>query len=136
MPVKPFGSGDAGPSEHPYKITVGTGSLIANAATIGAQSLTTSPSTILVILPPGSDEKEAEKNPTAFPGAIVGKSQFRMVFFTVVALTIVFFVAAATFAIVFEAPTPAQKEMLSHLNSAWQLCIGAIIGLLTGKVSK
>lgn len=61
---------------------------------------------------------------------------FKLVFLTVLVLTVVFFATAVFLSYTLpESPTDAQETLFEGCDFAWKACLGAILGLLGGKVA-
>jgi len=66
---------------------------------------------------------------------VVVTPTFKMIFFTVVALTVLAGLAQVGLAVMYENPTINQQAVFEGMGFAWKSGIGAIFGLLTGKVT-
>jgi hypothetical protein len=60
-------------------------------------------------------------------------SEFRMIFFTVLSLTILFLIIDVVLTLYWTAPTAHQQTLLDGMGDLWKAGAGAILGLLGGK---
>jgi hypothetical protein len=73
-------------------------------------------------------------NPAA--KAIVVSSHFKLVFLSILAITLLSGAVQTLLAFSWPDPTKAQQEVFEAMGFAWKLCLGAIVGLLGGKAIK
>lgn len=66
---------------------------------------------------------------------IVVSPVFKLVFLTVVALTVLSGATAVLMAFVGDGVKPNQQAVFESMNTAWKLGLGAIFGLLGGKTA-
>jgi hypothetical protein len=62
-------------------------------------------------------------------------SYFKLIFISVLLLTVLAIVADIVFAMMWEKPTPNQQTLFDGLGSLWKAGGGAILGLLGGKAT-
>ena len=128
-----------------YRVTGGS-TVFANTATIVSESIT-SPSESSIILPqavtpPKADSPvrarttDAAFDPSKVPGAIVLSPAFKLVFLSVLAITVLSGVAQIVMASLWNSPTGLQLDVFSAMGFAWKTGFGAIVGLLGGKAIK
>jgi len=61
---------------------------------------------------------------------------FKLVFLTVLVLTVIFFATAVFLSYTLpQTPTDSQVTLFESCDFAWKACLGAILGLLGGKVA-
>ena|SRR5260370_849729 len=61
--------------------------------------------------------------------------RFKLIFLTVLGITVVAGVAQIVLAAVWQTPSPNEQSTFEAFGFAWKLGLGAIVGLLGGKVS-
>jgi len=70
----------------------------------------------------------------AVSNPILVSSVFKLVFLSVLSLTILLIIASVSLAVGNNTSTSAEaKDLLKAFNTAWQMGFGAIVGLLGGK---
>lgn len=62
-------------------------------------------------------------------------SNFKLVFLTIVALTLICGITHVLLAAVWESPTPNQQSAFDAMGFAWKAGVGAILGLIGGKIT-
>ena len=72
--------------------------------------------------------------PPAPAKILVVPATFKMVFLTIVALTVAAGIAQSFMAGFWTAPTPNEQSVFEGMGYAWKTGVGAIFGLLGGKV--
>ncbi len=114
--------------------------LFANTAAIVSEVFKSPTSYSLVITGAGYTEplKPATPPPTAPQQPEQGhkipiQPTFKLVFLTVLGLTVVAFIAQIAMAATWNKPTPNQQAVFEASAFAWKAGIGAIFGLLGGK---
>lgn len=124
-----------------YRVIIGSPNLVANTAIIAIESLV-SPGDKSVVLPHKGPETEPSQKPneTAHdfskdPGAIVLSPNFKLVFVTVLAITVLSGAAQIVMASFWANPNGLQQEVFSAMDFAWKAGFGAIVGLLGAKAS-
>ena len=75
--------------------------------------------------------KEAQVQPKTLPVS----AYFKLIFISVLALTVLAIVADIFFAMMWDKPTPNQQTLFDGLGSLWKAGGGAILGLLGGKAT-
>ncbi|MET4493468.1 hypothetical protein [Bradyrhizobium sp. LA7.1] len=86
---------------------------------------------------PGSKGGGRERLKTFKPSnAIVVSSHFKLVFLSVLAITILSGTVQTAMAFTLPEPKPIQRDVFEAMGFAWKLCLGAIVGLLGGKSIK
>jgi hypothetical protein len=106
-----------------YALT-GSSSAFSNTVLIASEALR-SPLEKSVIEPP----------PAAPPSPITISPTFKLVFISVLAITVFSGVAQIVMASIWATPTASQKEVFDAMGFAWKVGFGAIVGLLGGKVT-
>jgi hypothetical protein len=131
-----------------FKVVPGTSSLAANTAIIARESLS-SPGEMSVIspalalrarerpsLPPGTLGLQRRDDARDDPNAIVLSRHFKLVFISVLAITVLAGLAEIVMASIWgTSPTQLQLEVFSAMGFAWKAGFGAIIGLFGGKLT-
>ncbi|WP_454629464.1 hypothetical protein [Bradyrhizobium cenepequi] len=68
--------------------------------------------------------------------AIVVSSHFKLVFLSILAITLLSGAVQTAMAFTWLEPTKIQQDVFDAMGFAWKLCLGAIVGLLGGKAIK
>lgn len=120
-----------------FRLTGGVGNFIANSALIAAASLQ-SPAKESVILP-AKGRRETDNQPRAAamgdPAAILISPRFKLVFISVLIITVMCAIAEVVMASVWPTPNGPQGNVISTMDFVFKAGFGAMIGLLGGKAS-
>jgi hypothetical protein len=128
-----------------FRVVPGSSNLLANTAAIVSESLS-SPNEKSVIgqplsnftrqrLPPdtmGLQTKDAGDDPSN-PNIL--SRHFKLVFISVLAITVLSGLAQIVMATFWSTPTGPQQEVFLAMGFAWKMGFGAIVGLLGGKLT-
>lgn len=116
-----------------FKVKVGGGS-IANSAIVISDTLR-SPQTNTVIVSSDEEAKRAESGENIGGGGIVVRSEFKLILWAVILITAFSGLAEIVMAGLWTTPTNMQQEVFDKMGLAWQVGVGALIGLIGGKVT-
>lgn len=108
---------------------------VANTASIIAQSFSSPSETSIVTLldrPRSSAETSLEAAPKATK-TVVLDPRFKLIFLSVLAITVACGAVEVILAATYRSPTPTQHDVLGSFDFAWKAGLGAIFGLLGGK---
>jgi hypothetical protein len=107
---------------------VQSSTFVANTIAIASNAIF-SPQSTLIIVPPG---KEKSPHPEKLPGAKIASPHFNIVFFSVLALTLIL-IAVWIWIGTWSSPTENEQKVFDHIGYLATACLGAILGLLGGK---
>jgi hypothetical protein len=120
----------------------GSGSALANTAIIATEAIRAPLETTVVGLPDpeqtrgvGTPVGRRRVAGEAKPRSIEISPTFKLVFLSVLTVTVLTGVAQIIMAGFWEKPSPSQQQVFEAMGFAWKLCLGAIVGLLGGKVA-
>lgn len=83
---------------------------------------------------PPTKRKESADKPA--PRTIVISSHFKLVFLSILAITLLSGTVQTLLAFAWPDPTKPQQEVFEAMGFAWKLCLGSMVGLLGGKAIK
>jgi hypothetical protein len=108
-------------------------SLLANMGAVLAEVFhpSSSPARVLGLT---DTNGQPTTTPQTTPAPQVG-TNFRMIFLSVFALTVLAMIGNLYIAMNYEHPNPGLQQLLDGLNSLWKACSGGLLGLLGGKSS-
>jgi hypothetical protein len=127
-------------SKDKISITYSSDGFFANSAAIVTEVFKSPTSSSVVITGAGYTEPPKPVEPPPAPTLppeqgrkIPIQPTFKLVFLTVLGLTVVAFIAQVVMAAIWDKPTPNQQAVFEAAAFAWKAGIGAIFGLLGGK---
>jgi hypothetical protein len=109
-------------------------SFVANSAMVAVASVISPTTDTVVDLTTAKTVPPSVAAPPAHPLARVSPT-FKLVFLTVVAITVAAALVQIALAAYWTTPTPNQQASFEAMSWAWKIGFGAIIGLLGGKVT-
>jgi hypothetical protein len=109
-------------------------SFVANSAVVAAASVISPTTDTVVDLTTAKTVPPSVAAPPGHPLARVSP-QFKLVFVSVLAITVAAGVLQIVLAAYWTAPTPNQQAAYEAMSFAWKIGFGTIIGLLGGKVT-
>jgi hypothetical protein len=115
-----------GDGDHPKVIQSST--FAANTIAIASNAIF-SPQSTLIIVPPG---KEKSPHPESVPGAKIASPHFNIVFFSVLALTLIS-ITIWIWMSTWDSPTANEQMVFDRIGYFATTCLGTILGLLGGK---
>jgi hypothetical protein len=117
-----------------YRLTGGIANLIANTASVAAASLR-SPTEESVIVPTKGRAEPPLERIREDPAAIIIPPRFKLVFLSVLTVTVLAGLAEIVMASIWGTPTGLQGTVFSTMDFVVKAGFGAMVGLLGGKAS-